>query len=208
MSTWTLPRAARAAGYYTAELGWSLVEIPPGRKGPVRSGWPERGIADADAALAWWTQHARYGMGLLHGPSGTCTLDADADVELVVRALAAADVDYAALLAEPGPRIIGDPVKPPKLLYRVLTGLELRHHSLRWPTETDPQLTRGLFELRAGGVQDVLPPSVHPRTQQPYRWQHCPKTRADIPYLPRELARVWLRWEEYAPAMMAVAVGA
>ncbi|TLX65088.1 DNA primase [Stutzerimonas nosocomialis] len=50
-----------------------------------------------------------------------------------------------------------------------------------------------VFELRAGAVQDVLPPSIHPDTGQPYTWRNPP---ADgLPELPSDLVKTWQLWD-------------
>jgi hypothetical protein len=41
-----------------------------------------------------------------------------------------------------------------------------------------------VFELRAGPIQDVLPPSIHPDTKIPYGWIRDPDD--GIPELPKE----------------------
>src|SRR5690606_5087178 len=160
-------------------LGWALTPIEPGTKGPRRPGWQERErcIRDADAARSFWTRHPDYGMGLVHAWSGTCTLDADGTAADVARALAAGHVDYAAVLGAAGRGLGGNPTKPAKLLCREPAGVELRRHALYWPDPDDPERVRVVFELRAGTVQDVLPPSIHPSTGEPYRWAGtgCPR---------------------------------
>ncbi|WLI14327.1 MULTISPECIES: DUF5906 domain-containing protein [Pseudomonas] len=52
-----------------------------------------------------------------------------------------------------------------------------------------------VFELRAGLVQDVLPPSIHPGTGKPYAWRTPPKTEDGLPVLPSELLAIWNNWE-------------
>jgi putative DNA primase/helicase len=50
-----------------------------------------------------------------------------------------------------------------------------------------------VFELRAGAVQDVLPPSIHPDTGQPYHWRNPP---ADgLLDLPSDLVKTWQNWD-------------
>ncbi|MFJ3259671.1 bifunctional DNA primase/polymerase [Pseudomonas sp. NPDC086581] len=52
-----------------------------------------------------------------------------------------------------------------------------------------------VFELRAGDVQDVLPPSIHPNTGQPYTWRTPLPESGPIPELPVELLRGWVNWD-------------
>lgn len=50
-----------------------------------------------------------------------------------------------------------------------------------------------VFELRAGAVQDVLPPSIHPDTGQPYSWRNPPTD--GLPELPSDLVKTWRLWD-------------
>ena len=50
-----------------------------------------------------------------------------------------------------------------------------------------------VFELRAGLVQDVLPPSIHPGTGKPYIWK-TPPVAEGFPVLVPELLSVWENW--------------
>lgn len=51
-----------------------------------------------------------------------------------------------------------------------------------------------VFELRAGLVQDVLPPSIHPGTGKPYTWRTAPDP-AGLPVLTNELLAIWQNWD-------------
>ncbi|MFP5426374.1 MAG: bifunctional DNA primase/polymerase [Gammaproteobacteria bacterium] len=53
-----------------------------------------------------------------------------------------------------------------------------------------------VFELRAGLVQDVLPPSIHPGTGKPYTWRKAPDA-GGLPELPAELLAIWQGWDEF-----------
>lgn len=50
-----------------------------------------------------------------------------------------------------------------------------------------------VFELRAGPVQDVLPPSIHPDTGKPYTWRNPPVD--GLPELPGDLVKTWQLWD-------------
>ncbi|MFJ3259861.1 bifunctional DNA primase/polymerase [Pseudomonas sp. NPDC086581] len=52
-----------------------------------------------------------------------------------------------------------------------------------------------VLELRAGDVQDVLPPSIHPDTGQPYTWRTPLPEVGPIPELPVDLLRGWQNWD-------------
>lgn len=51
-----------------------------------------------------------------------------------------------------------------------------------------------VFEFRAGLVQDVLPPSIHPGTGSPYVWKTPPSIEG-FPALLPELLSAWQNWE-------------
>ncbi|MCW6058258.1 bifunctional DNA primase/polymerase [Pseudomonas fragariae (ex Marin et al. 2024)] len=53
-----------------------------------------------------------------------------------------------------------------------------------------------VFELRAGLVQDVLPPSIHPGTGQPYSWR-TPPDASGLPVLISDLLNVWNNWDVF-----------
>ena len=194
---------ARYARHYT-NIGLGLVVIPLGLKGPRGNGWniPENAITTREDA------HRKFSgkplnMGLLHSVSGTATLDIDHE-EWAHLALASIGVDLSELMAAPV-RIKGKNSEKP--LYRLPEGCEFDRRSLSWPhpTELNP-LGRPkpvtVFELRAGAVQDVLPPSIHPDTGKPYEWAgQPPRTREDIPLLPEALRHIWENWDEYAERM-------
>ncbi|MPZ47256.1 MAG: AAA family ATPase [Betaproteobacteria bacterium] len=164
--------------------GLALVPIAAGSKAPTTPGWQtrERCVLAEDAA-----RRVNGGnLGLAHAycmPSPTCALDIDdydsADVWLRERG-----IDLGALLAADDAVQIrsGRPGRA-KLLYRLPralatvkpegSGLELRCASRDGAT-----------------VQDVLPPSMHPETQQPYTWAGAGSYDA-IPTIPAALLVLW-----------------
>ncbi len=64
---------------YCSRLGWYLVAIPAGTKGPTQFGWqkPERALSDPGQARDYFEANPSHNMGLLHGPSRTCAIDID-----------------------------------------------------------------------------------------------------------------------------------
>ena len=71
------------------------------------------------------------GIGLIHGLSGTCTLDID-NIEHSQIALAAIGVDLSQLMRD-GVRIESGRMNRSKLIYRAPVGVELKRHALNWP---------------------------------------------------------------------------
>lgn len=165
--------------------GWSLVPIPAGTKGPKTNGWNLRESAlKSQADLP-----DGYGIGLAHAYSGTMALDIDSwDVaeELLSQNGINLNKIYNAndaVVISSGKQGHG------KLLYKMPFGLTL-------PSKKITKFGVTVYELRCATsngltVQDVLPPSIHPETAQPYRWAGLGNwTR--LPVIPTELLEVWL----------------
>lgn len=187
------------ATHYT-RLGFALVPIEPGSKGPRGSGWQKRGVG-----AEYWRLHPEMGMGLIHGLSGTATLDVD-HPEWATLALEAVGIDLGALEDSAHFRIQGR--KGAKPVYLLPEGYTLGRKALAWPHPTErlengrPRLIT-LFELRSGPTQDVLPPSLHPETKQPYAWlPQMPEHRGELELLPPELLILWERWDKARQQML------
>ena len=134
------------------------------------------------------------GIGLIHGLSDTSSIDVD-DLErsrLVFEQLGI-DVDE---LCKQVHCWTGHPDRR-KLLFLIPEAPNL---SVR-------KLTVGgdvIFELRGNsnplsGVMDVLPPSVHPGTGQPYKWLHKPESEFQEP--PSPLIKIWQNWDQWEPKL-------
>lgn len=177
------------------KLGFGVVYIPPGTKGPRTQGWQKNPVTTLDQAQKVWAHDG--GVGLHHASSSTATLDID-HKEHAERAFAALDLDLNELLNRPGPKIVGKNGAKP--LYCVPEGVKLSRRALVWRPPEDKPVT--VFELRAGNVQDVLPPSKHPETGNAYEWMpHLPESRDDIPMLPDNLLKIWQAWPIYKAQM-------
>ena len=168
--------------------GLALVPIPRGRKGPVNAGWNERASAILDPDRA---SRIVGNVGLAHAwstPSPTCALDIDAYADAEAW-LAAEGIDLQALLAaDDAVQIRSGREGRAKLLYRLPHIMATRRISRDGVT---------LFELRCAdaaglSVQDVLPPSIHPDTGQPYQWAGAGDWR-HIPDIPPALFALWKR---------------
>ncbi|WP_282410678.1 DUF5906 domain-containing protein [Pseudomonas sp. PS02303] len=61
--------------------------------------------------------------------------------------------------------------------------------------EADPFKRFTVFELRAGLVQDVFPPSIHPGTGKPYTWKTPPNVTDGLPTLTTDLLAIWQNWD-------------
>ena len=135
-----------------------------GTKGPRTPGWNLR-----ESALRSQTDlPAGYGIGLAHAYSGTMALDID-HWDFTASLLQEHGVSLQALY-DANDAVVINSGKPGhgKLLYQMPFGLAL-------PSKKIIAAGVTAYELRcatANGltVQDVLPPSIHPETLQPYHW--------------------------------------
>jgi len=169
--------------------GWSLVPIPFGTKGPRSPGWNlKQNALPNSVALP-----PGYGIGLAHAYSGTMALDVDR-FDRSAEELARHGINLQSLINAPEAVTIhsGNPGHA-KLLYAMPFGLALPSRKL---IDTDEQgIKYNYLDFRcatANGltVQDVLPPSMHPTTGQPYRWDSRGHwTR--LPIIPSELLALW-----------------
>ena len=160
--------------------GWSIVPIPANTKGPRTLGWNLK----QNALKAQGDLPPGYGIGLAHAYSGTMAFDIDN-----WDATVAQGIDVQTLYDAPDAVVIhsGRPGHG-KLLYQMPFGLALPSKEV---------IIDGLtvYELRcatANGltVQDVLPPSIHPDTRQPYHWAgrgHWTR----LPTIPQSLLDIW-----------------
>ena len=204
---------------YCADLGWYLVAIPAGSKAPRQGGWqlPERAITTPEAAHEYWTRNPDHNAGLLHHASGTVALDID-NVEWTRIAFDGIGLDYDDIMSK-APRIVGRPTRA-KALFKAPTGIDLSRRSIAWPTPepvchscgciqkpasmkcadcgAKMSATETVFEFRAGAVQDVLPPSIHPDTGNPYTWAG-PSIWDGLPDLPAPILTIWREWDRFAP---------
>ncbi len=164
--------------------GWSLVPIPAGTKGPRTPGWNIR----ENALTCQGDLPSGYGIGLAHAYSGTMALDIDNWVS-ATSLLAEHGIDLRALYEAPDAVVIssGRPGHG-KLLYTMPFGVALPSKKIGHGGVT-------AYELRCATsngltVQDVLPPSIHPSTNQPYQWAgrgHWTR----MPAIPQALLDLW-----------------
>lgn len=163
--------------------GFVLVPIPLGMKGPVTHGWQRREQCITEPEIAEWLDG---NVGLAHAYSGTCAIDVD-NLDDARKWLADRQINLDELLAAPDAVRIESRPGRAKLIYRLTkplpsfqvgdrNGLELRCTNSKHTT-----------------MQDVLPPSIHPDTGQPYAWKYnTPEAHwSKLPTLPANLYNVW-----------------
>ena len=175
-----MPNNKEAASSYVAH-GFKLCLVR-GKK-PFQDKWEQNPVTDLNL-------FDHNGIGLIHGLSGTCTLDID-NIEHSQIALESVGVNLAQLMRD-GVRIESGRANRSKLIFKAPVGVELKRHALNWPSEHNQKESDVVFELRGGLTQDVLPPSIHPDTGQPYFWVGDYK---NIPELPSGLLNIWTQWD-------------
>jgi hypothetical protein len=176
-------------------MGWALVGIPAGSKAPSTFGWQQRATP-----VDYWEKNPSHNVGLLHSLSGTVALDIDhlENTRMIFEAL---NIDLDAMMSG-APRIVGRPDRG-KVLFRAPDDMTLTTRKISWPVDGDPRKTEVVFELRAGSVQDVLPPSIHPDTGLPYTWAGTPLSDG-LPNIPDQLLTIWDEWDRFRPQMADV----
>ncbi len=169
--------------------GWHLVPIPAGTKGPKNPGWNKRENTITDPNMI----PPGYGVGLCHAYSGTMALDIDNWTRATTE-LAKHDIDLQALYDAPDAVIInsGNPGHG-KLLYAMPFGMALTSKKLI-DTELDGSKYNYLdFRCATAAgltVQDILPPTIHPSTCQPYTWGGRGNWQR-LPLIPTPLLDMW-----------------
>ena len=164
--------------------GFALCPIPPGSKGPNTQGWNsiENAVTKPDVIPFG------HGCGLLHMFSGTMALDIDSKDHAELW-LAGAGINLQELMAAPDAvQVISGRAGHGKLIFKMPHGLVL-------PSKQIKLVGSVALEFRCAtanglSVQDVLPPSIHPDTKQPYTWGGAGDWRA-LPMIPDALLRSW-----------------
>jgi len=171
------------------EHGWALVPILPGHKSPTTRGWNRRENAITDPNKAEQLRSA----GLLHAASGTCAIDVD-DYPRAREWLAERGVDLDALCNAPDAvQIVSGRINRAKLIYSLPEPLCSKKVALF-------DKNKSALDFRCAtasglSVQDVLPPSIHPDTAKPYRWDYVDEMFGDwrdLPLIPEALHAIWL----------------
>jgi hypothetical protein len=177
---------------YVSKLRLALVPIPPGRKAPLGERWNKPGgyIADVEEAHRRWEGLPDHGIGVVLSASGLCSIDVDSP-DHAVPVLGDLGID---LDAEAAPTIQGNPTRF-RTMFRAPPGIALSRKTLSWPAKAAGEKPITVFELRAGDIQDILPPTLHPQTGRPYTWLVPPSN--EFPPLPEALLELWANWDSY-----------
>jgi hypothetical protein len=173
------------------DAGFKLCVIHPGSKAPRYPRWEQKPILP-------FRFKPNLGVGLLHVQSRTCALDVD-DLGEAHHWLESKGIDLGALLQhDDAVQIISGKENRAKLIYRLPKG----HDPLPTKRITDRE-GRVLFELRCASntgssLQDVLPPTIHPETMQPYAWGGAGSFDI-LPELPALLLALWSELIDHRP---------
>ncbi len=185
------PTTVWAWARWYCQNGFALTWTPVGQKGPRHGNWQlrENAIVDPEDAERYWSYDRTRGIACLLKFSRLVSLDID-DPQHAPGILSAFGIDLQDLILK-GPGVVGRPGRI-RLLFRAPDDL-LVHRTAKWPDQADLQKSSVLFELRAGPIADMLPPTTHPDTGQPYRWSNWPGDGI-FPLLPQSLLDLWLDW--------------
>ncbi len=169
-------------GYIDA--GFVLTSFPNDRKGPMQKGWNLRENCISTRAQAANTNG--HNIGLCHAYARTCAIDVDnyRDAEQWLLARGADLNEY--MMADDAVQIRSGRAK---LLYRLPEGVE------PLPSKKVTGANGDVIDFRCGTVngvtiQDVLPPSIHPDTGEPYEWGGAGDFH-NVPELPDALIPIW-----------------
>lgn len=168
-------------------LGWKLVPIPSGRKGPDTGDWNvAHNLIATPAQLAAALQQGPINLGLCHQPSGTCAIDVD-HVEYTRLIFDEFGIDYDDIIGR-GLRIFSREGRD-KVIFACP---DMPLMKVNWPAQGAQRNERlNIVEFRAGPNQDVLPPSIHPDGHA-YQWWpgRSPRDMA-LPPIPEHLLQFW-----------------
>lgn len=166
----------------------ALCPIPRGEKGPRAKGWNlfENAITSPTKATK-----LTGNIGLLHAYSGTMALDVD-DWGAALQYLLARGVKLAQLFSAPDRvEIVSGRVGRAKLLFRLPASLDECPSTLQIENAAKEMILEFRCADKGGNsMQDVLPPSIHPDTGQPYQWGG-PGDWRNLPVIPEVLLQIW-----------------
>lgn len=189
---------------YVRHYGMALVPLPPKTKRPLAQDWGRNVITDPQAAREYYEQNPDWNMGAALGPSRLCSLDID-DIDAARMIFDEFGWDLDALRKQ-HPTIQGSPGGF-RVMFRVPDDMKLVYHALTWPKQDGSPGRFTVWEIRAADEQqrqDVLPPSIHPDTQQPYQWLTKPADVGGFKSPPQFLLQIWANWDKLKPQLQAI----
>lgn len=196
-----MPTIQDYARIYASRYNFHLVPIEPLKKYPTSNDWGNTAISDPVEAFNFWNENQSHNMGVALGPSNMCSLDIDdADGFKLI-------LDEFGIPSEELDRFPTIRGKGKRIMFQVPHGYKLPYCKINWPREEDPKKHFTVFELRAAcdgsQKQDILPPSIHCDTLQPYEWiVKPPKTLKEWPTPPDFLLAIWMAFDKFKPQMV------
>lgn len=191
------------AGRMVERFGMHVIPLQARSKLPVQNDWGNNTLSNAAEAEAYFQQHPDYNIGVALGPSRLCSLDIDC-MESFRHICDCFGIELDDLIAST-PTIQGAS-KGLRVMFRVPAAVALPYCKLNWKRQDDPSKSFTVFELRAACDDkqrfDVLPPSIHPDTGNPYVWLTQP--RDEWPEPPRWMLAMWQDFDKFKPQMQAM----
>ncbi len=191
------------AGRMVERFGMHVIPLQARSKLPVQNDWGHNTLSNAAEAEAYFQQHPDYNLGVALGPSRLCSLDIDC-MESFRHICDCFGIELDDLIAST-PTIQGAS-KGLRVMFRVPAGVVLPYCKLNWKRQDDPSKSFTVFELRAACDDkqrfDVLPPSIHPDTGNPYVWLTQP--RDEWPEPPRWMLAMWQDFDKFKPQMQTM----
>lgn len=151
---------------FYAKQGLAVVPIIPGEKRPPLKDWQNKATTDPATITAWYKKWPDYGVGFVTGAAsgGVVVIDCDQHPERGIKGID--------LLEE---WQLENGFFPET--WEAVSGSGGKH--LFFKAEDNPKRQQHLFDnqvdFQADGALIVLPPTIHPKTGKPYRWQRSPK---------------------------------
>jgi|GEM_PF-3135536 len=184
---------------YANKYKFALIPLQERSKLPIEKDWGNNTLNGN--APDYFASHPNHNIGLELGQSRMCSLDIDC-MESFKVILDEFGIPLEELNKYP---TIQGASKGLRLLFRVPDDQALNYCKVNWPLEDNPKKHYTVFELRASseGKQrfDVLPPSIHPETQEPYKWIVQPPKQGDWPTPPAWLISIWTAWDSFKPQL-------
>ena len=177
-----------------SDLGLHLVAIKEGSKGPTTKNWHNQGINVSDL-------NEQLNIVIIHNLSSTCSIDIDSREEAIKICKNYLGLEPVEMKrAYPCWRGNKEGIK---FLFKMPN---IDHVGIKRLTYKNDDEVITVFELRGSttgtGVQDIMPPSVHPQGHR-YEWINpLPSQFSDIPELPERLVDLWVNWDIEEKAML------
>jgi hypothetical protein len=177
-------------------LGLTIIPLLPQSKKPYGEHWIN--FSDTTQAVDFFNKNPNHNIGVNLGLSRVCSADLDwpEAIQMIEEEFG---FEFSDLYQYP--TIEG---QAKRVMFKLPEGVDLPYIKLNWRLEDGKHRT--VFELRAATPedqrQDVLPPSVHPDTGQPYKWVTPPREGLVEP--PEWLLKLWQNFDIIKDQLVAL----